>query len=38
MWFFQKKGESGFGGYSTAEDVTQGIDGSGLTTIVTGKI
>ncbi|GJS25245.1 short-chain dehydrogenase TIC 32, chloroplastic-like protein [Tanacetum coccineum] len=36
MWFSRKKGESGFGGYSTAEDVTQGIDGSGLTAIVTG--
>lgn len=36
MWFFGKKGESGFGASSTAEDVTQGIDGAGLTAIVTG--
>nr|GEV77154.1 hypothetical protein [Tanacetum cinerariifolium] len=35
MRFSRKKGESGFGGYSTAEDVTQGIDGSCLTAIVT---
>ncbi|XP_076891692.1 short-chain dehydrogenase TIC 32, chloroplastic-like [Bidens hawaiensis] len=36
MWIFGWKGESGFGAYSTAEDVTQGIDGTGLTAIVTG--
>ncbi|KAI3812934.1 hypothetical protein L1987_17647 [Smallanthus sonchifolius] len=36
MWIFRRKGESGFGAFSTAEDVTQGIDGSGLTAIVTG--
>ncbi|PWA35886.1 NAD(P)-binding Rossmann-fold superfamily protein [Artemisia annua] len=36
MWMFGKKGESGFGSKSTAEDVTQGINGSGLTAIVTG--
>ncbi|KAI3727635.1 hypothetical protein L6452_16253 [Arctium lappa] len=36
MWFFGGKGVSGFGASSTAEDVTQGIDGSGLTAIVTG--
>ncbi|GJX89043.1 short-chain dehydrogenase TIC 32, chloroplastic-like protein [Tanacetum coccineum] len=29
-------GESGFGGNSTVEDVTQGINGSGLTAVVTG--
>ncbi|XP_068307443.1 short-chain dehydrogenase TIC 32, chloroplastic-like [Pyrus communis] len=33
---FSKKGESGFSVSSTAEKVTQGIDGSGLTAIVTG--
>ncbi|XP_077241924.1 short-chain dehydrogenase TIC 32, chloroplastic-like isoform X2 [Tasmannia lanceolata] len=33
---FSKKGPSGFSAYSTAEDVTLGIDGSGLTAIVTG--
>ena len=33
---FGKKGESGFGSKSTAEDVTQGINGSGLTAVVTG--
>ncbi|KAG6753536.1 hypothetical protein POTOM_043606 [Populus tomentosa] len=31
-----EKGTSGFSASSTAEDVTQGIDGSGLTAIVTG--
>ncbi|KAJ0665935.1 putative very-long-chain 3-oxoacyl-CoA reductase [Helianthus annuus] len=36
MWIFGKKGESGFGASSTAEDVTQGIDGTGLTALVTG--
>ncbi|XP_024969927.1 short-chain dehydrogenase TIC 32, chloroplastic-like [Cynara cardunculus var. scolymus] len=33
---FGLKGPSGFSRFSTAEEVTQGIDGSGLTAIVTG--
>ncbi|EEF49083.1 short-chain dehydrogenase TIC 32, chloroplastic isoform X2 [Ricinus communis] len=36
MWLFSKKSPSGFSSSSTAEQVTQGIDGSGLTAIVTG--
>ncbi|KAF9689329.1 hypothetical protein SADUNF_Sadunf01G0081000 [Salix dunnii] len=36
MWFFGRKGPSGFSASSTAEEVTQGIDGTGLTAIVTG--
>lgn len=36
MWPFVRKGESGFSWYSTAEEVTDGIDASGLTAIVTG--
>ncbi|KAK9147471.1 hypothetical protein Scep_006228 [Stephania cephalantha] len=36
MWVFRRKGASGFSYSSTAEEVTQGIDGSGLTAIVTG--
>ncbi|XP_028773261.1 short-chain dehydrogenase TIC 32, chloroplastic isoform X2 [Neltuma alba] len=36
MWLFSKKGPSGFTASSTAEEVTRGIDGSGLTAIVTG--
>ncbi|GAV83876.1 adh_short domain-containing protein [Cephalotus follicularis] len=36
MWIFSRKGPSGFSGSSTAEEVTQGIDGAGLTAIVTG--
>ncbi|KAG8390330.1 hypothetical protein BUALT_Bualt01G0072400 [Buddleja alternifolia] len=36
MWLFRRKGPSGFSSSSTAEDVTNGIDGSGLTAIVTG--
>ncbi|XP_015955525.1 short-chain dehydrogenase TIC 32, chloroplastic isoform X1 [Arachis duranensis] len=36
MWFLGWKGESGFSASSTAEQVTQGIDGHGLTAIVTG--
>ncbi|PIN01647.1 Dehydrogenases with different specificities (related to short-chain alcohol dehydrogenases) [Handroanthus impetiginosus] len=36
MWIFGIKGPSGFSASSTAEEVTQGIDGSGLTAIVTG--
>ncbi|PWA51230.1 NAD(P)-binding Rossmann-fold superfamily protein [Artemisia annua] len=36
MWLFGRKGASGFSASSTAEDVTQGLDGTGLTAIVTG--
>uniref|UniRef100_A0A2P2LEM0 Short-chain dehydrogenase n=4 Tax=Rhizophora mucronata TaxID=61149 RepID=A0A2P2LEM0_RHIMU len=36
MWIFGCKGPSGFSGSSTAEQVTQGIDGTGLTAVVTG--
>ncbi|KAL2920708.1 Short-chain dehydrogenase TIC 32 chloroplastic [Bienertia sinuspersici] len=36
MWWFGRKGASGFSGSSTAEEVTNGIDGSGLTAVVTG--
>ncbi|KAK8652185.1 hypothetical protein V6N13_061207 [Hibiscus sabdariffa] len=36
MWIFGSKGPSGFSSSSTAEEVTQGIDGTGLTAIVTG--
>ncbi|GAU32384.1 hypothetical protein TSUD_44270 [Trifolium subterraneum] len=36
MWPFNWKGASGFSGSSTAEQVTHGIDASGLTSIVTG--
>ncbi|XP_065862943.1 short-chain dehydrogenase TIC 32, chloroplastic-like [Euphorbia lathyris] len=36
MWIFGWKGPSGFSAISTAEQVTQGIDGTSLTAIVTG--
>jgi len=36
MWIFGRKGPSGFSACSTAKEVTQGIDGTGLTAIVTG--
>ncbi|KAK9103660.1 hypothetical protein Sjap_020914 [Stephania japonica] len=36
MWVFRRKGASGFSYSSTAEEVTQGVDGTGLTAIVTG--
>ncbi|KAI8569606.1 hypothetical protein RHMOL_Rhmol02G0290700 [Rhododendron molle] len=36
MWIFGRKSPSGFSASSTAEEVTQGIDGTGLTAIVTG--
>ncbi|KAJ6764365.1 RETINOL DEHYDROGENASE [Salix koriyanagi] len=36
MWFFNRNGSSGFSASSTAEEVTRGIDASGLTAIVTG--
>ncbi|KAI3943740.1 hypothetical protein MKW98_004245 [Papaver atlanticum] len=35
MWLFNRKGPSGFSFSNTAEDVTHGIDGTGLTAIVT---
>ena len=37
MWPFGWKGPSGFSPRSTAEHVTQGIDATGLTAIVTGQ-
>ncbi|GMH29747.1 hypothetical protein Nepgr_031590 [Nepenthes gracilis] len=36
MWLMGRKGASGFSYSSTAEEVTQEIDGNGLTAIVTG--
>ncbi|MED6135831.1 Short-chain dehydrogenase TIC 32, chloroplastic [Stylosanthes scabra] len=36
MWPFSRKGASGFSSSSTAEQVTDGIDATGLTAIVTG--
>nr|TKS07286.1 short-chain dehydrogenase Tic32 family protein [Populus alba] len=36
MWLFNRKGSSGFSSSSTAEEVTHGVDASGLTAIVTG--
>ncbi|KAK7399200.1 hypothetical protein VNO78_10378 [Psophocarpus tetragonolobus] len=36
MWFLGWKGPSGFSASSTAEQVTQGIDGTALTAVVTG--
>ncbi|XP_030518286.1 short-chain dehydrogenase TIC 32, chloroplastic-like [Rhodamnia argentea] len=36
MWIFGGKGPSGYSARSTAEEVTQGIDGTGFTAIVTG--
>ncbi|KAH7839821.1 hypothetical protein Vadar_009196 [Vaccinium darrowii] len=36
MWIFERKSPSGFSACSTAEEVTEGIDGTGLTAIVTG--
>ncbi|KAK9291340.1 hypothetical protein L1049_019285 [Liquidambar formosana] len=35
-WLFSRKGPSGFSASSTAEEVTHGIDGTGLTAVVTG--
>lgn len=36
LWFmFKRKGASGFSAASTAEEVTEGIDGTGLTAVVT---
>lgn len=36
MWLFKRKGASGFSYSNTAEEVTNSIDGSSLTAIVTG--
>ncbi|KAI3458131.1 hypothetical protein Pfo_014794 [Paulownia fortunei] len=36
MWLFKRNGPSRFSSSSTAEEVTSGIGGSGLTAIVTG--
>ncbi|KAF8380217.1 hypothetical protein HHK36_027699 [Tetracentron sinense] len=36
MWLIGRKGPSGFSACSTAEQVTEAIDGTGLTAIVTG--
>ncbi|KAH7690763.1 Short-chain dehydrogenase/reductase SDR protein [Dioscorea alata] len=36
MWSFLRKGPSGFSYFSTAEEVTEGINGSDLTAIITG--
>lgn len=35
-WLIGFKGPSGFSAKHTAEDVTEGVDGKGLTAIVTG--
>lgn len=37
-WISIFKGKSGFAASSTAEDVTKGVDGTGLTAIVTGNL
>lgn len=36
MWIFGGKSESGFNANNNAEQVTEGIDGTALTAIVTG--
>ena len=36
MWIFGLNGKSGFSARSTAEQVTKGVDGTGLVAIVTG--
>jgi predicted amino acid dehydrogenase len=36
MWWFYRKGPSGFAGASTAEEVTAGTDGRGLVAVITG--
>lgn len=38
MWLLGFNGPSGFSARSTAEQVTKGIDGTGLTAIVTGLL
>ena len=35
-WLIAFKGKSGYSAKNTAEDVTKGIDGHGLTAIITG--
>uniref|UniRef100_A0A0E0F0P3 CASP-like protein n=1 Tax=Oryza meridionalis TaxID=40149 RepID=A0A0E0F0P3_9ORYZ len=35
MWWFNRKGPSGFSGASTAEEVTAGIDARGLVAVIT---
>lgn len=37
MWWFYRKGPSGFSGASTAEEVTAGVDGRGLVAAITGR-
>lgn len=37
-WISICTGKSGFAASSTAEDVTKGVDGTGLTAIVTGNL
>ena len=36
MWWFYRKGPSGFSSASTAEEVTAGVDGRGLVAVITG--
>ncbi|KAF0928602.1 hypothetical protein E2562_006043 [Oryza meyeriana var. granulata] len=36
MWWFNRKGPSGFSGASTAEEVTAGVDARGLVAVITG--
>ncbi|XP_066345752.1 short-chain dehydrogenase TIC 32, chloroplastic-like [Miscanthus floridulus] len=36
MWWFNRKGPSGFSGASTAEEVTAGVDGHCLVAVITG--
>ncbi|CAN6319284.1 unnamed protein product [Urochloa humidicola] len=36
MWWFYRKGASGFSGASTAEEVTANVDGRGLVAVITG--
>ncbi|GJN20047.1 hypothetical protein PR202_gb07371 [Eleusine coracana subsp. coracana] len=36
MWWFYRRGPSGFSGASTAEEVTASVDGRGLVAVITG--
>ncbi|KAK3157068.1 hypothetical protein QOZ80_2AG0115710 [Eleusine coracana subsp. coracana] len=36
MWWFYRRGSSGFSGASTAEEVTAGVDGRGMVAVITG--
>uniref|UniRef100_A0A0A9GRX5 Uncharacterized protein n=1 Tax=Arundo donax TaxID=35708 RepID=A0A0A9GRX5_ARUDO len=36
MWWFYRRGPSGFSGASTAEEVTTGVDGHVLVAVITG--